>query len=148
VALDRVGNTSTDGSDTGAHSSSLTTDRARGGGRVRSGNGGTRSRDGRGSVRDSSAVVAVVAGGGQGSRVPGCGRFGGVRRQRGNLVRVRADKVVLVVIARDKIPGKLHTLLRFHFPSINQVVFLGPSYPLRVGRSHLEVPMRIVLSLP
>ena len=34
--------------------------------------------------------------------------------------------------------GKLHALLRFHFQPINQVVFLGPSYPLRVGRSHLE----------
>ena len=34
--------------------------------------------------------------------------------------------------------GKLHTLPRFHFLPINQVVFLGPSYPLRVGRSHLE----------
>ena len=34
--------------------------------------------------------------------------------------------------------GKLHASLRFHIPPINQVVFLGPSYPLRVGRSHLE----------
>ena len=34
--------------------------------------------------------------------------------------------------------GKLHASLRFHFQPINQVVFLGPSYPLRVGRSHLE----------
>src|SRR6201987_2994648 len=34
--------------------------------------------------------------------------------------------------------GKLHALLRFHLQPINQVVFLGPSYPLRVGRSHLE----------
>src|SRR5215468_6491746 len=34
--------------------------------------------------------------------------------------------------------GKLHASLRFHFLPINQVVFLGPSYPLRVGRSHLE----------
>ena len=34
--------------------------------------------------------------------------------------------------------GKLHASLRFHLQPINQVVFLGPSYPLRVGRSHLE----------
>src|ERR1700730_5943500 len=34
--------------------------------------------------------------------------------------------------------GKLHALLRFHLQPINQVVYLGPSYPLRVGRSHLE----------
>ena len=34
--------------------------------------------------------------------------------------------------------GKLHALLHFHLQPINQVVFLGPSYPLRVGRSHLE----------
>ena len=34
--------------------------------------------------------------------------------------------------------GKLHASLRFHLLPINQVVFLGPSYPLRVGRSHLE----------
>src|SRR6202043_4258582 len=34
--------------------------------------------------------------------------------------------------------GKLHALLRFHLQPINLVVFLGPSYPLRVGRSHLE----------
>ena len=27
---------------------------------------------------------------------------------------------------------------RFHIQPIKQVVFLGPSYPLRVGRSHLE----------
>src|SRR5207245_11735552 len=35
--------------------------------------------------------------------------------------------------------GKLQALLPFHLLPINQVVFLGPSYPLRVGRSHLEV---------
>ena len=34
--------------------------------------------------------------------------------------------------------GKLHALLHFHLQPINQVVYLGPSYPLRVGRSHLE----------
>lgn len=34
--------------------------------------------------------------------------------------------------------GKLHTSLRFHLQPINQVVFLGPSFPLRVGRSHLR----------
>src|SRR5215467_8738531 len=34
--------------------------------------------------------------------------------------------------------GSLHASLHFHVPPINQVVFLGPSYPLRVGRSHLE----------
>src|SRR6266851_8416008 len=34
--------------------------------------------------------------------------------------------------------GKLHALLRFNFPPINQVVFLGPSYPFWVGRSHLR----------
>jgi len=28
-------------------------------------------------------------------------------------------------------------LPHFHFQPINQVVFLGPSYPLRVGRSNL-----------
>ena len=33
--------------------------------------------------------------------------------------------------------GKLRTSLRFHFLPINQVVFLGPSLPLWVGRSHL-----------
>ena len=33
--------------------------------------------------------------------------------------------------------GKLRVLLRFDILPINQVVFLGPSYPLRVGRSHL-----------
>ena len=33
--------------------------------------------------------------------------------------------------------GKLHALLRFNIPPINQVVFLGPSLPLWVGRSHL-----------
>ena len=35
--------------------------------------------------------------------------------------------------------GKLRASLLFHIPPINQVVFLGPSLPLRVGRSHLEV---------
>src|SRR5581483_6277939 len=34
--------------------------------------------------------------------------------------------------------GKLHVSPHFHFPPINQVVFLGPSLPLWVGRSHLE----------
>jgi hypothetical protein len=34
--------------------------------------------------------------------------------------------------------GKLHALLRFNLQPINQVVFLGPSFPLRVGRSHLR----------
>jgi hypothetical protein len=34
--------------------------------------------------------------------------------------------------------GKLHALLRFNILPINQVVYLGPSLPLRVGRSHLE----------
>ena len=34
--------------------------------------------------------------------------------------------------------GKLQALLPLHLLPINQVVFLGPSYPLRVGRSHLE----------
>ena len=34
--------------------------------------------------------------------------------------------------------GKLRALPPFHLQPINQVVFLGPSYPLRVGRSHLE----------
>ena len=34
--------------------------------------------------------------------------------------------------------GKLHALLRFNLQPINQVVFLGPSLPLRVGRSHLR----------
>ena len=34
--------------------------------------------------------------------------------------------------------GKLHTLLCFHILPINQVVYLGPSLPLRVGRSHLQ----------
>jgi hypothetical protein len=33
--------------------------------------------------------------------------------------------------------GKLRALLRFHFQPIKQVVFLCPSCPLRVGRSHL-----------
>ena len=33
--------------------------------------------------------------------------------------------------------GKLHALLRFNILPINQVVYLGPSLPLRVGRSHL-----------
>ncbi len=33
---------------------------------------------------------------------------------------------------------KLHALLRFHIEPIKQVVFLCPSSPLRVGRSHLE----------
>src|SRR6185437_11781576 len=34
--------------------------------------------------------------------------------------------------------GKLHTLLRFNLQPINQVVFLGPSFPFWVGRSHLR----------
>ena len=34
--------------------------------------------------------------------------------------------------------GKLHALPRFNILPINQVVYLGPSLPLRVGRSHLE----------
>src|ERR1700743_2642290 len=34
--------------------------------------------------------------------------------------------------------GKLHALLHFNLQPINQVVFLGPSFPLRVGRSHLR----------
>src|SRR5450631_3256851 len=29
--------------------------------------------------------------------------------------------------------GKLHALLRFHIPPINQVVFLGPSLPFGLG---------------
>ena len=33
---------------------------------------------------------------------------------------------------------KLQALLPFHSEPIKQVVFLCPSYPLRVGRSHLE----------
>ena len=40
----------------------------------------------------------------------------------------------------------------FHLQPINQVVFLGPSYPLRVGRSHLEECFPLIciqrLSLP
>src|SRR5208283_1365632 len=48
--------------------------------------------------------------------------------------------------------GKLHALLHFHLQPINQVVFLGPSYPLRVGRSHLEECFPLIciqrLSLP
>ena len=34
--------------------------------------------------------------------------------------------------------GKLHALLRFNLQPINQVVFLGPSFPFWVGRSHLR----------
>src|SRR3984957_20603439 len=34
--------------------------------------------------------------------------------------------------------GKLHTLLRLNLQPINQVVFLGPSCPFWVGRSHLR----------
>src|SRR5437879_2512785 len=34
--------------------------------------------------------------------------------------------------------GKLHTLLCFNLQPINQVVFLGPSFPFWVGRSHLR----------
>src|SRR5215469_6504947 len=33
---------------------------------------------------------------------------------------------------------QLRALLHFHFGPIKQVVFLCPSYPLRVGRSNLE----------
>src|SRR5215472_14517564 len=39
--------------------------------------------------------------------------------------------------------GKLHALLRFNLQPINQVVFLGPSFPLRVGRSHLRACFRL-----
>ena len=34
--------------------------------------------------------------------------------------------------------GKLHALLHLHIQPIKQVIFLCPSFPLRVGRSHLE----------
>src|SRR5579872_1724653 len=34
--------------------------------------------------------------------------------------------------------GKLHALLHFHIQPIKHVVFVCPSSPLRVGRSHLE----------
>ena len=34
--------------------------------------------------------------------------------------------------------GKLHALPRFNLQPINQVVFLGPSFPFWVGRSHLR----------
>ena len=34
--------------------------------------------------------------------------------------------------------GKLHALLRFYIQPIKHVVFVCPSFPLRVGRSHLE----------
>ena len=34
--------------------------------------------------------------------------------------------------------GKLHVLPRFNLQPINQVVFLGPSLPFWVGRSHLR----------
>jgi len=34
--------------------------------------------------------------------------------------------------------GKLHALLHFHIQPIKHVVFVCPSFPLRVGRSHLE----------
>src|SRR5947209_14387821 len=34
--------------------------------------------------------------------------------------------------------GKLNALRRLHLQPIKQVVFLCPSLPLRVGRSHLE----------
>src|ERR1700679_1493793 len=48
--------------------------------------------------------------------------------------------------------GKLHALLHFHLQPINQVVYLGPSLPLRVGRSHLEECFPLIciqrLSLP
>jgi hypothetical protein len=48
--------------------------------------------------------------------------------------------------------GKLRVLPLFHLQPINQVVFLGPSYPLRVGRSHLEECFPLIciqrLSLP
>ena len=48
--------------------------------------------------------------------------------------------------------GKLRVLPLLHLQPINQVVFLGPSYPLRVGRSHLEECFPLIciqrLSLP
>ena len=48
--------------------------------------------------------------------------------------------------------GKLRALLPFHLQPINQVVFLGPSLPLWVGRSHLEECFPLIciqrLSLP
>src|SRR5271166_476161 len=34
--------------------------------------------------------------------------------------------------------GKLHALLRFHIQPIKHVVFVCPSFPFWVGRSHLE----------
>ena len=34
--------------------------------------------------------------------------------------------------------GKLHVLPRFNIQPINQVVFLDPSFPFWVGRSHLR----------
>ena len=34
--------------------------------------------------------------------------------------------------------GKLHALLHFHIQPIKHVVFVCPSFPFWVGRSHLE----------
>ena len=39
---------------------------------------------------------------------------------------------------------KLHALQRVHIEPIKQVVFLCPSFPLRVGRSHLEACFSLI----
>ena len=40
--------------------------------------------------------------------------------------------------------GKLHALLHFHIQPIKHVVFVCPSYPFWVGRSHLEVCFTLI----
>ena len=65
-----------------------------------------------------------------------------------NSFELKADSQVLTAVTapskfygqaeRAISTGKLHALLRFNILPINQVVYLGPSLPLRVGRSHLE----------